>query len=150
MGVKRELKEPEDILLKVSEIMKPLFKNNGVVNIDQLKSRNELEYFLAQLMNTKFTSNKNKQGWNFGADEVIAIQIKIEKNNELKYFGKIKWISTPKNHQCYKSYLDPFYGVFKYENNKIKIQEFVFGDYDRTDLDNENWINAEINWMYDL
>ncbi|WP_106794314.1 hypothetical protein [Aquimarina sp. Aq78] len=101
-------------------------------------------------MNCKFASSNDKNNLSFGADDVIAIQLEIENNDSLKYWGKINWLSKPNDHECHRSYQDPFYGTFKLENNQLEIVKAMFGDYDKNDLDGQYWIESEMNWMYDL
>jgi hypothetical protein len=139
-----------ELLYKINNIVKPLFQKNGRINITNLDGKSDLEYLLALMLNCKFVSSKDKNSRRFGADDIIAIRLEIENNNLLKYWGKINWLSKPNNHECYRSYQDPFYGTFKLENNQLMIVKAMFGDYDKNDLDGQYWIDTEMNWMYDL
>jgi hypothetical protein len=137
-------------LKKVGEIINPLFGNNGQVDLTNLERKGDLEYLLALILNCKFVSSEDKNERSFGADDVIALKLEIEGNKYLKYWGKINWLSKPNDHECFKSYQDPFYGLFKLDNNQIEIVEAMFGDYDKNDLDGRYWIENEMNWMYDI
>lgn len=139
-----------ELLDKVSGILNPLFKNNGLVNLSNLDRKSDLEFLLAVLLNTKFASTEDKNGRSFGADDVIALKLEVEGNRYLKYWGKINWLSKPNDHECFRSYQDPFYGLFKFENSQLEIVEAMFGDYDKNDLDGQYWIESEMNWMYDI
>ena len=155
MGYKKKWKDNAEQnlhkhLSKVSEIMNPLFVNNGEVDLTNFKKKGDLEYLLALVLNCKFVSSEDKNERSFGADDVIALRLEVENNKLLKYWGKINWLSLPNDHDCYKSYQDPFYGLFKLDNNRIEIVEAMFGDYDKNDLDGQHWIDSEMNWMYDL
>ena len=155
MGSKKKWKDNVDEnllkhLSKVSKILIPLFKNNGKVDLLNLDKKSDLEYLLALILNCRFVSSEDKNGRSFGADDVIAVQLEVENNEFLKYWGKINWLSKPNDHECHKSYQDPFYGLFKLENNHIEIVETMFGDYDKRDLDGQYWIESEMNWMYDV
>ena len=155
MGYKKKWKDKADgnlleYLDKVSEIINPLFSNNGEVDLSNLDKKSDLEYLLALILNSKFASSEDKNRRSFGADDVIALQLEVENNKFLKYWGKINWLSKPNDHECHKSYQDPFYGLFKLDNNRTEIVEAMFGDYEKKDLDGRYWIESEMNWMYDL
>ncbi|MFC4632459.1 hypothetical protein ACFO3O_00960 [Dokdonia ponticola] len=155
MGYKKKWLDnaDEDLLKyldKVSDIISPLFKNNGKVDLLNLEKKHDLELLLGLILNCNFASNGGGNSLSFGADYVIAIQIEVENNKYLNYWGKINWLSMPNGHECHNSYQDPFYVLFKLENNHIDIVDSMFGDYDKTDLDSQQWIYSEINWMYDL
>lgn len=137
-------------LEQVYEITKPLFQKNGRITLPSLDNIGNLEYRLALILNCKFASSDDKNDRRFGADDVIAIQLEIENNDLLKYWGKINWLSKPNNHICHNAYQDPFFGIFKLESNQISIVKAMFGDYDKTDLDGQNWVESKVNWMYDL
>ncbi len=137
-------------LSKISEIINPLFKNNGNVNLSTFEPKGDLEHLLALALNCKFDSSEEQNNRSFSADDVIALQLEIENNKFLKYWGKINWLSKPNNHECHKMNQDPFYGLFKLENKQVEIVEIMFGDYDKKDLDGQIWIESKINWMYDL
>ncbi len=137
-------------LKKVGKIINPLFDNNGEVDLTNLERKGDLEYLLALILNCKFVSSEDKKERGFGADDVIALKLEIEGNKYLKYWGKINWLSKPNDYKCFKSYQDPFYGLFKLDNNQIEIVKAMFGDYDNNDLDGQYWIENEMNWMYDI
>ncbi|WP_299190504.1 hypothetical protein [uncultured Aquimarina sp.] len=139
-----------ELLTKISSIIIPLFNKNGIIELSKLDRKSDLEYLTALLLNSKFMSAENKNERNFGADDVIILKLEIEKNKFLKYWGKINWLSKPNDHECYKSYQDPFYGLFKIDNDQIVFVEAMFGDYDRNDLDGQYWIESDMNWMYEL
>lgn len=139
-----------DLLDNLRETTHSLFSLDGEVNLDHLQQKSDLEYLLALILNCKFISSEDKYFRSFGADDVIAIQLEIENNRLLKYWGEIHWLSTPKDHDCYQSYQDPFFGVFELENGSIKMVQAMFGDYDKYDLDTLLWRKSEINWMYDI
>ena len=149
MGYKNKWKGKADENLlkhleKVSEIISPLFKNNGMVDLLNLDKKNDLGYVLALILNSKLAYR------GFGADDIVALHLEVENNKFLKYWGKINWLAKPSNHECHKSYQDPFYGLFKLENNHIDFVEGMFGDYDKSDLDSKFWIYSEMNWIYEL
>jgi hypothetical protein len=155
MGNKQKWHDESDqnlvgILDKMSEIISPLFKNNGQVDLANLEKKSDLAYLLALAINTKFEASEDKISRGFGADNVIALKLEIKENKFLTYWGKINWLSTPNSHACFKSYQDPFYALFKFENNQVEIVEAMFGDYDKNDLDSQHWIGSDMNWMYDL
>lgn len=155
MGYKKKWNDNADEnllkhLKKVGEIINPLFENNGQVDLANLERKGDLEYLLALILNCKFVSSEDKNERSFGVDDVIALKLEIEANKYLKYWGKINWLSKPNDHECFKSYQDPFYGLFKLDNNQIEIVEAMFGDYDKNDLDGQCWIENEMNWMYDI
>lgn len=135
---------------KVSKIVNPLFENNGKVNLTSLDKRSDLEHLMALILNCKFTSSEDKNGRSFGVDIVTALQLEVENNQILKYWGKINWLSKPNDHECHQSYQDPFYGLLKLENNQLELVQAMFGDYDSNDLDGKYWISSEMNWMYYL
>lgn len=139
-----------EILDKMGEIIFPLFKNNGQVDLANFEKKSDLAYVLALALNTKFEASDDKITRSFGADNVIALKLEVKENKFLTYWGKINWLSTPNHHECFKSYQDPFYALFKYENNQVDIVEAMFGDYDKNDLDSQNWMTSDMNWMYDL
>ncbi|MFS4445588.1 hypothetical protein [Maribacter sp. 2307UL18-2] len=155
MGYKKKWTDQADGKLlalyeEIGEIINPLFIKNGEVDLSKLHKKGNLEYLLALLLNSKFVSSENKNVRSFGADDVIALKLEVEKNSVLKYWGKINWLSKPNGHKCFRWYQDPFYGLFKLENNKLKLVKGMFGDYDKNDLDGQYWIASEMNWMYDL
>ncbi|MEM7424824.1 MAG: hypothetical protein AAF441_01925 [Pseudomonadota bacterium] len=139
-----------ELLHKFSAITHPLFANNGIVDLSNLEKKSDLEYILALVLNSKLASSKDKNGRRFGADDVIALKLEIEGNRFLKFWGKINWLSKPKDHKCFRSYQDPFYGLFRFENNQFEIVQAMFGDYDKNDLDGQYWIETEMNWMYEF
>ncbi len=139
-----------EILDKMSEIISPLFNHNGQIDLSNLKEKNDLEYLLALALNTKFDAIEDKISLSFGADNVIALNLEVKENKFLTYWGKINWLSKPNHHECFKSYQDPFYALFKFENNQVEIIEAMFGDYNKNDLDGQHWIASDMNWMYDL
>lgn len=138
------------LLDSIFELTYPLFERNGVLELSSFESKSDLEYFLALLLNTQFVTSENKRERSFGADDVVALKIEIEKNKLLRYWGKINWLSKPTDHKCHRSYQDPFYGLFELNNNRIELVEATFGDYDKNDLDTAYWIESEMNWMYDF
>ena len=139
-----------EYLFKVEKIVRPIFKNNGGFDLSNFDEKGDMEYLLALIINCKFSSSDDKQSRSFGADDIIAIQLEVDNNEILKYWGKINWLSKPKDHECYKSYQDPFYGELKLNNNGLEIEKAMFGDFDKTDLEGLHWIETEMNWMYDL
>lgn len=138
------------ILEKIKIVIAPLLRTNGIVDLSTLENKSNLEYFIALLLNSKFVKSKDKNARSFGADDVIAIRLKVEQYTFFKYWGKIYWLSKPKNHECYRFYQDPFYGCFKLEKNQLKLVEAMFGDYEKNDLEMESWIDSEMSWMYDM
>jgi len=155
MGNKQKWHDESDenlieILDKMSEIISPLFKNNGQVDLANLEKKSDLAYLLALAINSKFEASEDKISRSFGADNVIALKLEVKENKFLTYWGKINWLSTPNHHECFKSYQDPFYALFTLENNQVDILEAMFGDYDKNDLDGQHWIASDMNWMYDL
>ncbi|WP_299678909.1 hypothetical protein [uncultured Dokdonia sp.] len=151
MGYKKKwIDRAEDDSLKyldkISDIISPLFKNNGKADLLNLDKREDLEDFLALLFNCNLSSHSQS----FGADYIIALQIEVENNKLLHYWGKINWLGVPSGHECHNSFQDPFYALFKFENNHIELVKAMFGDYDKNDLDSRSWIYSEIDWMYDL
>ena len=155
MGYKKKWKDNSDenllkYLKKVNEIINPLFENNGTIDLSNLDRKNDLEYLLALILNCKFVSNEDKNIRSFGADDVIVLQLEVENNKFLKYWGKINWLSKPNEHECFKSYQDPFFALFKLDNNDIEIVETMFGDYDKNDLDGQYWIESDMDWKYEI
>ena len=155
MGFKKKWKDSSDerlteYLFKVEKIVQPIFKNNGRVDLSKFDKKGDVEYLLALILNCRFSSSDDIQSRSFGADNIIAIQLDIENNEILKYWGKINWLSTPIGHECHRSYQDPLYGEFKLDSNGLEVERAMFGDYDKSDLDSIGWINTEMNWMYDL
>lgn len=153
MGDKKKWNENTDKnllkhLKKVGKVINPLFDNNGEVDLTNLERKGDLEYLLALVLNCQLVSSEDKNERSFGADDVIALKLEVEENRYLKYWGKINWLSKPKNHECFRSYQDPFYGLFKFEHNQLEIVETMFGDYDKNDLDGQHWIESKMNWMY--
>ena len=122
----------------------------NLIDLSNFDEKGDMEYLLALIINCKFSSSDDKQSRSFGADDIIAIQLEVDNNEILKYWGKINWLSKPKDHECYKSYQDPFYGELKLNNNGLEIEKAMFGDFDKTDLEGLHWIETEMNWMYDL
>lgn len=150
MEFKKKWKDnAEDILLelldKVHEIISPVFAHNGKVDLLSLDKKGDLGFLVSLILNNKLGCSIN-----FGADHISIIQLEVEDNKFLKYWGKINWLSIPSNHECHNSYQDPFYGLFKLEDDHLELIEAMFGDYDKKDLDNQYWIFSEMNWMYDL
>jgi len=80
-------------------------------------------YLLAFSFNTKFDTNEDKIIRNFDADKVIAMILEVKGNNFLIYWGKINWLLKPTYHECFQSYKDPFYALFKFENKQVNIVE---------------------------
>ena len=107
-----------------------------------------MAYLLAFSFNTKFDTNEDKIIRNFDADNVIAMILEVKGNNFLIYWGKINWLLKPTYHECFQSYKDPFYALFKFENKKVNIVEAMFGDYHKNDLNSQHWITSDMNWMY--
>lgn len=137
-------------LKEIGKIINPLFENNGVVDLTKFEKKGNLEDLIALTLNCKFVLSEDKNDRRFGVDDVIALKLEVEENRYIKYWGKIYWLSKPNDHECFKSYQDPFYGLFKLENNQIVIEEAMFGDYNKNDLDGQYWIESEMNWMYDI
>ena len=135
---------------KLSELLIPLFKGNGIVSLSIVDNKSDLEYLLALVLNQELTASDDKELFNFGADDIVLVKLEVINNTSLKYWGKINWLSKPKNHNCYKSFQDPFFGLFKLEGNHVQLAQAMFGDYDQNDLDENNLIRSDINWMYEL
>ncbi|GAA3523488.1 hypothetical protein GCM10022393_42940 [Aquimarina addita] len=155
MGLKAKYKNESkndliEYLNNILNIIKPLFNKNGIVDLSKVSKKADLEFILALLLNSKFISSEDKNGRSFGADDVIALKLEIEGNRYLKYWGRINWLSKPNDHECHKSYQDPFYGLFELKNNRLELNEAMFGDYDKNDLDGNHWIESYMNWMYDI
>lgn len=139
-----------EILDKISEIISPLFNNNGQIDLANFEKKSDLAYLLALALNSKFAASEDKITRSFGADHVIALKLEVKENKFLTYWGKINWLSKPTHHECFKSYQDPFYALFTLENNQVDILEAMFGDYDKNDLDSQYWMTSDMNWMYDF
>jgi len=155
MGIKKKWKDNADenvaiYLESIAEIMRPCFKINGTTKGDGLTQYKDIAYVLALLLNCRFIASENDQDIGFGADDVIPVKIEIEEHKRMKYWGKIYWLSLPKGHESFRSFQDPFYGEFELTKKGLEIVKMMFGDYDKTDLDNEIWVNKEIDWMYDV
>lgn len=155
MGYKSRKNDSDDafspqLIDKLRKIMNPLFDQYGIIDLHSFEGRSDLEYVLALLLNSIFMNSKDKNYRRFGADDVVALKIEVEKNIYLKYWGKINWLAKPKEHQCHRSFQDPFYGFFKIENEQLKLIEIKFGDYDLNDLDGDYWITTEMNWIYTI
>lgn len=141
--------ESLNYLNRISEIIRPLFETNGKIDVLNLAKKHDLECFLGLLLNCDFASSVGNS-LSFGADYVIVIHIEVENNKFLNFWGKINWLSIPSGHECHNSCQDPFYALFKLENDQIELVEAMFGDYEKNDLDSRSWIYSEMNWMYDL
>ncbi|MFK7972439.1 MAG: hypothetical protein AB8F95_18865 [Bacteroidia bacterium] len=139
-----------EFITKTTAIIRPLLLQNGPIDVAKIDDKDGLAYLVAVILNYRFASSDDKRNRSFGADDVVAVKLEVEQNAYLKYWGKISWLSTPKDHQCHRSFQDPFYGVFKLHDDNIELTEAVFGDYDQTDLSGDLWIDNTIDWMYDV
>lgn len=143
-------KQLTEYLDKVYQIIYPLIKKNGCIDISELDHRNQLEYILALLLNSLILSFENKQDKNFGADIIMLLKLHVLEHNILRSWGKINWISMPNQYVCYNSFQDPFYAEFKIENEKLYLHEAMFGDHNMNDLDSHEWIYTDMEWKYKL
>ncbi|MBW1297811.1 hypothetical protein [Aquimarina litoralis] len=134
----------------VKEIMEPYFQENGKIDMHHFEQKKDVSYLLALMINCEFVLDTNTEISNFGADDIIPVRLEIEDNTVLKYWGKINWLSKPSEHQCHRSFQDPFYGEFTFDHQELKIEKMLFGSYDQTDLDGSYWVDAEVNWMYEF
>ena len=157
MGLKKKWIENAKVdssshLESITEILKPFFSQNGTVDLGKIENQIEdLSVLFAFLSNSQLLLSNNKELRQFGADDIMPIQIQIEMNSILKYWGKIYWLSIPKNHKTYRSQLkDPFYCELELSNGSLKIKQMLFGDYDASNLDSVTWIKENIEWMFEI
>lgn len=130
----------------------PIIRQGLTLEILNLKQQNDLAVWLAFLINHKFCNCEEKYYRSFGADDVIPLKILVNEKSIIQYWGKIYWLSIPKNYECFRGYQDPFYGEFKISDQELEIIEILFGNYAKTDLDDMTWINRPdtIEWMHEL
>ena len=136
----------KEYLIDIRKTLDPFMELNGIIKLP-VDIENEIAYLLAMTINCEFTLSNNEIA-QFGADDIMPIQI-IKENNRLNYFGKIFWLSTPKNHKCF-NFQDPFYGEFEIINDTLQVIIMKFANFEIIDLHNKNWINNEVDWMYEI
>lgn len=134
----------------VKQIIEPYFQVNGKINMSNFEEKNDLSHLLALIINCEFIADDSKEISSFGADDIIPLQLEIVDHTRLKYWGKISWLTKPKEHLCYRSFQDPFYCELKSNHQELVIEKMMFGNYDKIDLDGLYWIGAEVNWMYEF
>lgn len=132
------------------ESLKPYFKFSGNLDLSKTDPTTNNGDTLARILNSVLTLTDDDQDSYFGADSIVAQQVHVENNNFMRFWGRIFWLSTPKNHHSYKPNYDPFYGEFKLDKNRIQIVKMKFGDYDRTNLDKVWWFDMELDWVYEF
>lgn len=156
MGVKTKREKSEEevqrYLTGIYEIVAPILGQGISLELLNLDQQRHLAVWLAFLMNNKFYNCEEKYYRSFGADDIIPLKILVFQKDIIKYWGKIYWLSTPNNHECFRDYQDPFYGAFKISNQQLEIIEILFGDYAKTDLEDITWVNRidDIEWMHEL
>ena len=124
MGYKKKRENKTDEYLeKIKELIKALSLQNGFVDVTKDDKKADLAYVLALLLNQYFASCEDKEIRNFGADRVRLVKLQAKEKNFLCYWGIINWLSTPKEHKCYRSFRDPFYALFQLENEQLQLIE---------------------------
>lgn len=149
MGQKSRPYDISENLERLQQLLAPIKNINGEVDLTSLKEKGAIAFMLAITLNAYFTSGPEKELSGFGADDVIPVRIEV-KGNTIEYWGRISWLSQPKDHESFKSYLDPFYGVFEWPEEELKITQVLFGDYANTDLEIDSWTATEMDWMYEI
>lgn len=144
-------KEQLDSLIEVlDESLKPFLKYEGNLDLSKVDPTVDNGDTLARIINSLLKLTEDEQDNYFGADSVIAQKVEIERNEVIRLWGKIFWLSIPENYESYKEGYDPFYGGFQLVQDKLQIMEIRFGDYDKTNLDKIWWFDLELNWIYEF
>lgn len=134
---------------KLAASLTSLFILDGILNLEQIANIQDIEYYFALVLNNELLVESEKSYIRFGADYIQVSKIEIQ-NNVLNYWGKINWIKSPSNHKCYRGFKDPFYASVSIKNNLLNINKVMFGDYQINDLDNPNWMDSNIEWIYEI
>ncbi|WP_299245384.1 hypothetical protein [uncultured Aquimarina sp.] len=157
MGINKEWKNKEaaegrlEYLTKMlNESLSPYFKFDGKLDLSTINPTVNNGDTLARILNSTLILTEDEQDSYFGADSVTALQVIIENNKLMKFWGRIFWLSIPSNHQSYKPAYDPFYGEFQLTEREIQVLEMKFGDYNRTNLEKVWWFDMELDWMYEF
>lgn len=149
MGNKYKKYDLTEHLGVLEELFEPVIGIEGEVDLNSFENQGLVAHLLAVMLNVYFMSGKERELGGFGADDIYPIRITVEQSF-IEYWGKISWLSTPKNHQCYRSFLDPFYGRFELTEEGLVIYEIFFGDYSKKDVETDWWVQTTIDWIYEI
>jgi len=136
-------------LKRIHEEMHTLFENNGEVDLSIIP-KTHFYYDIYYVFSGKLMLSEEKEERSFITDDITPVRLEIENNELLKFWGKVSWLSTPKNHKNYDSCYDPLYIEMKLVKNELIINQILFGDYNTVNINKYTWVDREMEWMFEL
>ena len=115
MGINKQWKDKKQaeeklafLKKQISQSLRPYFKYSGKLELSNSDPAIEIGDYLARFLNSTLIYFCDGNEYQFGADSIVAQQVIVYKNEVLKFWGKISWLQTPKEHSSYKVGYDPY------------------------------------------
>jgi len=105
-------------------------------------------HLLADLVNMSVRIHDPQNTQYFCANNVLSKKVILSQNRTLQFWGIIYWLQTPASYTVNKNDSDPLYAEFVLVNQKLSLKKLCFGDWDALNLNEHDWFNMDLDWIY--